>query len=91
MYPEEELLLLIFSGINIGSIIFGSGSYSTILSPPNVFSGSVGNGRIGINQPNPSFNLDVSGSGRYTNGVTITGSLNTTGSVTLRGLDTTPK
>lgn len=79
------------NGINIGSIIFGSGSYSTILSPPNVFSGSVGNGRIGINQPNPSFNLDVSGSGRYTNGVTITGSLNTTGSVTLRGLDTTPK
>jgi hypothetical protein len=79
------------NGINIGSIIFGSGSYSTVLSPPNVFSGSVGNGRIGINQPNPSFNLDVSGSGRFTNGLSLTGSLSTTGSVTLRGLDTTPK
>ena len=79
------------NGINIGSIIFGSGSYSTVLSPPNVFSGSVGNGRIGINQPNPSFNLDVSGSGNFTNGLSLTGSLSTTGSVTLRGLDTTPK
>jgi hypothetical protein len=77
------------NGINIGGILFGSGSYGTLTG--NVFSGSVGNGRIGINQPTPSFNLDVSGSGRYTNGVTITGSLNTTGSVTLRGLDTTPK
>jgi len=79
------------NGINIGSIIFGSGSYSTVLSPPNVFSGSVGNGRIGINQPNPSFNLDVSGSGNFTNGLSLTGSLDTTGSVIFRGLTTQSK
>jgi len=79
------------NGINIGSIIFGSGSYSTVLSPPNVFSGSVGNGRIGINQPNPSFNLDVSGSGNFTNGLSLTGSLSTTGSVMFRGLTTQSK
>jgi hypothetical protein len=79
------------NGINIGAVIFGSGSYATPTG--NVFSGSVGNGRIGINQPNPSFNLDVSGSGRYTNGVTVTGSfissgslsILSTGSITLNG------
>ncbi len=59
--------------INIGGIIFGTGSYSTITGNP--FSGSA-NGLIGINQPIPVFNLDVSGSGRYTNGLQVTGSLN---------------
>jgi hypothetical protein len=77
------------NGINIGGILFGSGSYGT--PSGNVFSGSVGNGRIGINQPTPSFNLDVSGSGNFTNGLSLTGSLSTTGSVTLRGLTTTAK
>jgi hypothetical protein len=71
------------NGINLGGILFGSGSYSTALSPPNVFSGSVGNGRIGINQPTPSFNLDVSGSGRFTNGVTVTGSFISSGSLSI--------
>jgi hypothetical protein len=77
------------NGINIGGILFGSGSYGTLSG--NVFSGSVENGRIGINQPTPSFNLDVSGSGRFTNGLSLTGSLSTTGSVALRGLTTESK
>jgi hypothetical protein len=48
--------------INIGALIFGSGSYfsSAIAS---TFSGSA-NGRIGINQPNPQQSFDVSGSVR---------------------------
>ena len=58
--------------INLGGIIFGTGSYSTITGNP--FSGSA-NGRIGINQPLPLYNLDVNGSGNYTNGLTVTGSL----------------
>ena len=59
--------------INLGGIIFGTGSYfDTSFNPPS--SGSA-NGRIGINQPLPIFSLDVSGSGRYTSGLTITGSL----------------
>ncbi len=58
--------------INIGGILFGSGSYST--TTENAFSGSA-NGRIGINQPLPIFSLDVSGSGRYTTGLQVTGSL----------------
>jgi spore maturation protein SpmB len=57
--------------INLGGLIFGTGSYSTIAGNP--FSGSA-NGQVGINQPNPQFNFDVSGSGRYTNGLTVTGS-----------------
>jgi hypothetical protein len=69
------------NGINIGGILFGSGSYATPTG--NVFSGSVGNGRIGINQPTPSFNLDVSGSGRFTNGVTVTGSFISSGSLSI--------
>lgn len=69
------------NSINIGGLIFGTGSYSTVTGNP--FSGSA-NGSIGINQPLPLFSLDVSGSGRYTNGLVVTGSLtapNITGSL----------
>lgn len=45
--------------INIGGILFGTGSYSNTTG--NAFSGSAG-GKIGINVPNPSYNLEVSGS-----------------------------
>ena len=45
--------------INIGALIFGSGSFSN--SGSATFSGS-SNGFVGINQPNPQYNLDVSGS-----------------------------
>jgi hypothetical protein len=58
--------------INLGAIIFATGSYSTTVGNP--FLGT-SNGRVGINQPTPIFNLDVSGSGRYTNGLTISGSI----------------
>jgi hypothetical protein len=64
--------------INLGGLIFGTGSYSDIGTDP--YSGSA-NGRIGINQPNPQFNFDVSGSGRYTNGLIISGSTTITGSL----------
>jgi hypothetical protein len=60
--------------INIGGLIFGSGSYFDNAYYGNPFSGSA-NGKIGINQPTPIFNLDVSGSGRYTNGLQVTQSL----------------
>lgn len=49
------------NGINIGGLIFGSGS-----NGPAGFSGtpstSAANGFVGINQPNPAYSLDVSGS-----------------------------
>ena len=32
------------------------------------------NGTVGINNPNPSYSLDVSGSGNFTDGLTVTGS-----------------
>ena len=63
------------NAINLGAIIFATGSHSDIsLAMP--FSGSVGNGKVGINQPSPAYALDVSGSGNYTNGLIVTGSLN---------------
>ena len=57
--------------INLGGLIFGTGSY---FSTGTRSSGSA-NGKVGINVPNPQYSLDVSGSGNYTNGLTITGSL----------------
>jgi hypothetical protein len=65
------------NGINIGGLIFGSGSY---FSTSSASSGSA-NGFIGINQPNPLFNLDVSGSARITSNTQITGSVNVSGSI----------
>ena len=44
------------------------------------------NGNIGINTDSPNFKLDVSGSGRFTNGLTVTGSLNITDSVSFTNL-----
>jgi hypothetical protein len=67
------------NSINIGGFIFGTGSYSSIVGNP--FSGSVGNGRVGINQPLPLYNLDVSGSARFTGEVVLSGSI-AAGSIT---------
>lgn len=74
--------------INLGGVIFATGSY---YSTTTRTSGSVGNARVGINVSNPQYSLDVSGSGNYTNGLTVTGSLTlpsgslniTTGSITM--------
>ena len=63
---------------NIGAVLFISGTYSTITGNP---SQNVSNGRVGINVINPEFNFDVSGSGRYTNGLTVTGSTAIVGDV----------
>ena len=57
--------------INLGGIIFATGSHSNIASLP--FSGSVTGSRVGIGTSTPEYTLDVSGSLRVTNG--ITGSL----------------
>ena len=65
--------------INLGGIIFATGSYYATSGNP--FSGSVGNGRVGINVVDPFYNLDVSGSGNYTNGLTVTGSVIISGSL----------
>lgn len=41
-----------------------------------------GSGNVGIRTITPSYNLDVSGSGNFTNGLTVTGSLRVSGSIT---------
>jgi len=74
------------NSINIGGLIFGSGSY---FSTSSVSSGSA-NGYVGINQPNPQYSLDVSGSIRLSQALLLppqnplpiaaTGSLETSGS-----------
>jgi hypothetical protein len=61
--------------INIGGIIFGTGSYST----ETLSTGSL-TGKIGINVVSPNYTLDVSGSGNYSEGLNVSGSLDVSGS-----------
>jgi hypothetical protein len=69
--------------INLGGILFGSGTYYSPTSNP--FRDTVGNGRIGINVVIPQYNLDVSGSTNITNGLTVSGSNIFSGSQTITG------
>jgi len=75
------------SSINIGGLIFASGAY---FSTSSVSSGSA-NGNVGINQPNPTYNLDVVGSGNYSNGLNVTGSHNISGSISATNTIVLPK
>lgn len=59
--------------INIGGILFGTGS--NFNSGGTINTGSVVNGKIGINVVTPLYNFDVSGSGNFSNGLTVTGSI----------------
>jgi len=67
------------NSINLGAIIFATGSYSIVDPAILPYSGSV-MGKVGINKANPIYNFDVSGSGNFTNGLTVTGSLSISGS-----------
>jgi len=57
--------------INLGGVIFATGSYSNTVSSP--FAGAVTDGKVGINISLPQAALHVSGSGIYTG--TLTASL----------------
>jgi len=66
------------NSINLGGVIFATGSYSDI---NNVgFSGSMTDAKVGINKVLPEYTLDVSGSGNYAAGLTVSGSFIVTGS-----------
>jgi len=69
--------------INIGGILFGTGSYSDITTNP--LTDIAGNGRIGINVLNPLYTLDVSGSVNFRNGLFVTGSNRFIGNQTISG------
>jgi hypothetical protein len=62
--------------INLGGIIFATGSYST--TSGNSFSGSVTGAKVGIGTSTPQYTLDVSGSLNATAGLIITGSTTST-------------
>ena len=59
------------NSINLGGIIFATGSYST--TGGNPFSGSVTGARVGIGTNNPQFTLDISGSVNITNDLYLGG------------------
>ena len=58
--------------INLGGTIFATGIYSNINT---MFSGSVQTAKVGIATRTPNYTLDVSGSGNFANGLTISGSI----------------
>lgn len=60
------------NSLNIGGTIFATGIYSTM---DVMFSGSVQTAKVGIATLNPAYTLDVSGSGNFTNSLTVTGSI----------------
>lgn len=68
--------------LNIGGILFATGiHFGNFLSDPNRLTSSLSNvARVGILNPFPNYVLDVSGSGNFTNGLTVTGSLLATAS-----------
>ena len=61
--------------VNIGALIFGSGS---VLNTSNPYSGSA-NGKVGINQPDPQTEFDISGSIRISRLSTLLTARTTTG------------
>jgi hypothetical protein len=65
--------------VNLGGSLFISGTYATTSGDP--FSGSVSDSKVGINNSLPNYNLDVSGSGNFTNGLTVSGSFIVSGSI----------
>jgi len=60
------------NSINIGGVLFGTGTNSDMVSNP--LSGSSANGRISIGKTTPNATLDVNGSTIITGSLTITGS-----------------
>lgn len=68
--------------INLGGIIFATGSYSNAVTQSSI---AVSNAKVGINNSLPEYNLDVLGSGNYTNNLTVTGSLIVNGNFRLNG------
>lgn len=66
------------NSLNIGGVIFGSGLFSPGIDDIE-FTGSVEDGRIGINQPYPNYNFDISGSFGVSENSHFTGSMNIKG------------
>jgi hypothetical protein len=81
--------LLLGAGTTFGKITTDGSKYISIMPTYNVESARFwSNGNVTIQDAGTyvdnGFRLDVSGSGRFTNGLTVTGSLNTTEDATIR-------
>jgi hypothetical protein len=68
------------NSINLGGIIFGSGSHFSISTGTNPNKNPVNNGRIGINIYPTNYNFEVNGTANISNGLYVTNSINLTGS-----------
>lgn len=76
--------------INLGGIIFATGSYSDTAGNP--FTGAMIDAKVGINRPLPQYTLDVSGSGNFAANLTVSGSFIVTGSFVVPAqLDANPQ
>lgn len=61
--------------LRISADKFIVGSNTNTNGIPSIPTMTITGSNVGIGTPSPIFNLDVSGSGRFTNGLTVTGSL----------------
>lgn len=92
--PGTGLSIRGIAALSGSAVLFVTGSSNTRLlalaseTNPNTFVVS-GSGRVGINQPNPEFNFDVSGSSRFAGNMVITGSISVSGSSPLLQLGST--
>lgn len=58
------------NSLNIGGVLFATNLYSDITTDP--YSGSLGNGMVGVNNPNPTTNLDIIGTTFITGSLSVT-------------------
>ena len=65
------------NGINIGGVLFGTGTYSTTTGDPSIV--PIANGRIGIGVVSPSERLHVSGNTLINGNLTVSGNTNVRG------------
>lgn len=59
--------------INLGGVIFATGSYFSTVG--SAFSGSMPNAKVGINKSLPQYTLDVSGNGNFETDLIVSGTL----------------
>jgi hypothetical protein len=74
-----------YKQIKVSSIRVSAGSSATLAASFNSSGQAFISGSLGIGTNNPAYTLDVSGTGRFTNGIIVSGSTTTIGNLIVTG------